>query len=168
MPGVFWFICAVEANASAPPVVAGSQPNFNRAVVNNLTNLRKTRHGIGDLLARPNSKAITNHVLCDGSAISRVGFPQLFAEIGTEWGAGDGSTTFNLPNLNEGTLPVPATVPTQTVSPGGTVSTGGAVTNPNEPGQTGGTSGGNVVSGGVPPKPRKIYNPNGPEEEEIL
>lgn len=35
---------------------------------------------------------------CDGSAVSRTMYPDLFAAIGTTWGAGDGSTTFNLPD----------------------------------------------------------------------
>jgi hypothetical protein len=36
---------------------------------------------------------------CDGSAVSRTTYADLFAAIGTTWGAGDGSTTFNLPDL---------------------------------------------------------------------
>ena len=40
-----------------------------------------------------------NFLACDGSAISRATFSDLFAVIGTTWGVGDGSTTFNLPNL---------------------------------------------------------------------
>lgn len=38
-------------------------------------------------------------LLCDGSAVSRTDYAALFAVIGTTYGAGDGSTTFNLPNL---------------------------------------------------------------------
>jgi microcystin-dependent protein len=38
-------------------------------------------------------------MLADGSAISRTIYPELFALIGTSFGAGDGSTTFNLPDL---------------------------------------------------------------------
>ena len=34
---------------------------------------------------------------CDGSAVSRSTYGNLFAAIGTTYGAGDGSTTFNLP-----------------------------------------------------------------------
>ena len=37
-------------------------------------------------------------LLCDGSAISRTDYAKLFSAIGTTWGTGDGSTTFNLPN----------------------------------------------------------------------
>lgn len=41
----------------------------------------------------------TGWLICDGSAISRATFPNLFAAIGTLYGAGDGSSTFNLPDL---------------------------------------------------------------------
>jgi len=39
------------------------------------------------------------YLICDGRAVSRAQYPALFAAIGTFWGAGDGSTTFNLPDL---------------------------------------------------------------------
>ena len=38
-------------------------------------------------------------LLCDGSAVSRTDYAELYAVIGDTYGAGDGSTTFNLPNL---------------------------------------------------------------------
>jgi microcystin-dependent protein len=36
---------------------------------------------------------------CDGSAVNRTTYSALFAVISTTWGAGDGSTTFNLPDM---------------------------------------------------------------------
>jgi len=39
------------------------------------------------------------YLACNGAAVSRVTYAQLFAVIGTAWGSGDGTTTFNLPNL---------------------------------------------------------------------
>ena len=39
------------------------------------------------------------YLKCDGSAVGRATYPELYAAIGTTYGAGDGSTTFNLPNL---------------------------------------------------------------------
>lgn len=39
------------------------------------------------------------YLICDGSAVSRTEYADLFAAIGTTFGAGDGSTTFALPNL---------------------------------------------------------------------
>lgn len=38
------------------------------------------------------------YLLCNGQAVSRTDYAELFAVIGTTWGAGDGSTTFNVPN----------------------------------------------------------------------
>ena len=43
-----------------------------------------------------------NYLLCDGSAVSRTDYADLFTVIGTTYGAGDGSTTFNLPLLTDG------------------------------------------------------------------
>jgi microcystin-dependent protein len=40
-------------------------------------------------------------LLCDGTAVSRSTFAALFAVIGTTYGVGDGSTTFNLPDLRQ-------------------------------------------------------------------
>lgn len=40
-------------------------------------------------------------LLCNGQAVSRTSYPRLFAAIGTTYGAGDGSTTFNVPDLRE-------------------------------------------------------------------
>lgn len=44
-------------------------------------------------------------LLCDGGALSRTLYAKLYGKIGTTYGAGDGSTTFNLPNYTGGTFP---------------------------------------------------------------
>lgn len=41
---------------------------------------------------------------CDGRAVSRTSYAALFLAIGTKWGAGDGTTTFNLPKMNGRTM----------------------------------------------------------------
>lgn len=43
--------------------------------------------------------APTGWLLCDGAAVSRATFADLFALIGTTYGAGNGSTTFNVPDM---------------------------------------------------------------------
>ena len=43
-------------------------------------------------------------LLCNGAAVSRTTYAELFAAIGTLYGAGDGKTTFNLPAMLEGTV----------------------------------------------------------------
>ena len=45
------------------------------------------------------SAAPAGFLLCNGAAVSRTTYADLFNAIGTAWGAGDGSTTFNLPDL---------------------------------------------------------------------
>lgn len=45
--------------------------------------------------------APTNWLLCDGSAVSRTTYSDLFGVIGTTYGAGNGSTTFNVPDLRQ-------------------------------------------------------------------
>lgn len=45
------------------------------------------------------SSAPLGYLLCDGSAVSRATYPSLFGVIGTTYGVGDGSTTFNLPDM---------------------------------------------------------------------
>jgi microcystin-dependent protein len=41
----------------------------------------------------------TGYLLCDGGAVSRATYSALFAVIGSAYGAGDGSTTFNVPDF---------------------------------------------------------------------
>lgn len=54
----------------------------------------------GTVLPFAGSKAPNDEwLLCDGSAVSRVGYATLFKVIGETYGSGDGSTTFNLPDL---------------------------------------------------------------------
>jgi len=42
-----------------------------------------------------------NHLRCDGTAVSRTTYSDLYGVIGTTFGVGDGSTTFNLPDLQD-------------------------------------------------------------------
>lgn len=52
----------------------------------------------GSLLMWPTAGAPSGFLQCNGSAVSRSTYSALFAIIGTTFGSGDGSTTFNLPN----------------------------------------------------------------------
>jgi microcystin-dependent protein len=52
----------------------------------------------GTVLDFAGSTAPTGWLLCYGQAVSRTDYAPLFAAIGTTYGAGDGSTTFNLPD----------------------------------------------------------------------
>lgn len=54
---------------------------------------------IGIIVPFGGSVAPKSWLLCDGSAVSRTTYAELFEVIGTTYGEGDGSTTFNIPNL---------------------------------------------------------------------
>lgn len=54
---------------------------------------------IGTVKAFAGKTIPTNWMIADGRALLRLGYPELYAAIGTAYGVGDGSTTFNLPDL---------------------------------------------------------------------
>lgn len=58
----------------------------------------------GTILAFGGVTAPRGFLICDGSAVSRTTYANLFAVIGTRYGAGNGSTTFNVPKLNDGSF----------------------------------------------------------------
>lgn len=60
---------------------------------------------VGVISPYSGSSAPTGFLLCDGTAVSRTTYADLFAVTSTTYGVGDGSTTFNLPNL-KGSVPV--------------------------------------------------------------
>lgn len=145
------FICTKTTADVVIPKFARTQEEYNRRVSGGFQAFAGGHTRAGDLLLRPTTNAVSNHLLCDGSTLNILQFPELYNAIGTAFG-GDGITTFQLPDYGSQALTVPGITVTQTVDPSGTVSTGGTVTTPTGPGQTGGSSGGNVVSGGREPK----------------
>lgn len=55
----------------------------------------------GEINFYAGTSAPSGYLLCDGTAISRTTYSTLFGIISTTYGAGDGSTTFNLPDLRQ-------------------------------------------------------------------
>jgi len=76
-------------------------PNFSTTVSTALAALVPS----GTVSQTARATAPTGYLLCDGSAISRTTYSSLFDAIGTAYGVGDNSTTFNIPNL-KGRVPV--------------------------------------------------------------
>lgn len=60
------------------------------------TNLRNP---VGTIIEHTSLTPPTGYLYCDGTAISRTTYAALFGVVGTTYGTGDGSTTFNLPDL---------------------------------------------------------------------
>ena len=59
---------------------------------------------VGTILPWTAATAPTGFLKCDGSAVSRATYAALFEVVGTTYGVGDGSTTFNLPDLTSRTM----------------------------------------------------------------
>ena len=80
--GYFWgkVKSAISAQISAKGVKAGCFFWFTGAVAN----------------------IPSGYLVCNGQAVSRTAYADLFAVIGTKYGSGDGTTTFNLPDLSDG------------------------------------------------------------------
>ena len=64
-----------------------------------LSTITYGRGEVGEIKPFAGSTIPTGWLLCDGSAVSRTIYSELFTVIGTTYGTGDGSTTFNLPDL---------------------------------------------------------------------
>lgn len=82
--------------------VDNQAPALSAANLNQLqTNIENVIMPIGAGCDYYGSNLPTNFLWADGTAISRTDYSELFAIIGTIYGAGDGSTTFNLPDKRE-------------------------------------------------------------------
>lgn len=72
--------------------------NDNMDIIDNSYNYNSLP--IGAVICYAGSSALDGFLECDGRAVSRTTWASLFAKIGTTYGAGDGSTTFNLPDYS--------------------------------------------------------------------
>jgi microcystin-dependent protein len=90
-----------QVNLAAGDIFAGNVVNV---VYSSLTGLFHTTIippavPVGTVTQFAGTAAPTGYLFTAGSAISRTTYARLFAVIGTTYGAGDGSTTFNLPDM---------------------------------------------------------------------
>ena len=78
--------------------VSGSFTSLADNDLDNLTQEGKNKFApVGSIQIAPLS-SLTGYLLCNGQAVSRTTYSALFSAIGTNFGAGDGSTTFNVPD----------------------------------------------------------------------
>ena len=92
-------------------VALNTNPNvaeINKVTDNNMNEIKNavnTNTPVGSISLFAGKTAPNGWLICDGSAVSRTTYANLFSVIGTTYGTGDGSTTFNIPNL-KGRVPV--------------------------------------------------------------
>ena len=70
-------------------------------LVNLINNSSGSKGIIGEIITYFGDTAPEGTLICDGSEVSREAYSELFRVIGTREGAGDGTTTFNLPDLRD-------------------------------------------------------------------
>lgn len=83
---------AAEASKTA---AAGSAT----AAANSATAAANSVNPVGTIIFYAKSTVPTGYLKANGAAVSRTSYAALFAVLGTAFGAGDGSATFNLPDL---------------------------------------------------------------------
>ena len=101
----------VDGKADIEVAATYAEPSVNCGVLSPATNIitppgsaqtfeaRGVKTGTVQLYA--GASIPTGYLLCNGAAVSRNTYADLFAAIGTIYGAGDGSTTFNLPDFRD-------------------------------------------------------------------
>ena len=93
----------------------------------NLQDITK-RSEVGTIKPWGKATAPDGYLLCDGSAVSRTTYAELFGVIGTTYGTGDGSSTFNVPDL-AGKFPQGKSGTTNLATTGGANTVSVSVTN---------------------------------------
>lgn len=63
------------------------------------TTVSSTGVPVGTIIFTGRTSAPSGYLICNGSAISRSTYSALYSAIGTSYGSGNGSSTFNIPNL---------------------------------------------------------------------
>jgi microcystin-dependent protein len=121
-----WYLeCTANGITGSDALIIPSPLNVGDTVTDGAVvwTIRKIGSGdgfaVGDIIMIAGNNTIRDGWLeCDGRAVSRTMFPDLFDAIGTTYGAGDGSTTFNLPNYSDGKFPEGSTVAGTVKQPG--------------------------------------------------
>ena len=161
---LFAFIATKTTYSNVVPRGPMSQQKFNRSVANAFSGNQGRPTHVGEIVFFPlgapassDALQMPNVILCDGSEVAKVSFPELAAYLGDSQGTPSNAANFVLPDVRN--FVFTSTVPVQVVDSGGTVTTGQDSSSPEGAGQAGGTQGGNPVSGGRP------QNISGDEQE---
>lgn len=89
----------IQANDSTDPKAPTDSAYWTK--IPTLADFDEISFKTGDIKIHTTSTVPNGWLLCNGAGISRTTFSALFAEIGSTYGDGDGSTTFNIPDLRD-------------------------------------------------------------------
>lgn len=108
--GLTWFESKLGINTSAPIEELHVEGNvYISGTIQNAALQAALDNSVGSNMSVPSGTIITSassnvsigYIPTDGTAVSRTTYSNLFNAIGVNFGAGDGSTTFNVPNLTD-------------------------------------------------------------------
>jgi microcystin-dependent protein len=88
---------ALSGSLDAP--TDGQANAQGQALAHRTAYLNKRMNPIGEVIMYAGSTAPYGYLVCNGAAVSRSTYAALFALCGTSFGQGNGTTTFNLPDL---------------------------------------------------------------------
>lgn len=103
--GVLWIESPVQTGGATARVSLTSSNPSNKSQVSLQAERVFGVFAVGMIMPFAGTIAPEDWLMCGGQAVSRVTYSSLFDVIGTAYGAGDGSTTFNVPDLR-GRVPV--------------------------------------------------------------
>ena len=92
------FYMSLEDNTNVDPTTDGDTSHWEK-VMGGSAQVTAATVPTGTILDFGGGTAPDGYLECNGAAVSRATYATLFAAIGIVWGSGDGSTTFNVPDL---------------------------------------------------------------------
>jgi len=87
-----------NALLSGDVVTKNQVDSMSSRVGSNVVSIINALQPVGDIKASAQSANHGNWLLCDGQEVERESYPELYNLIGTKFGAGNGVTTFNVPD----------------------------------------------------------------------
>ena len=90
------YFCIKNNGGTASKVEPGTNNNVWQPL---LSFIQSQYPQVGNVVYRASTNIPRNMVICNGQALSRSQYAELFEDIGTTYGKGNGSTTFNVPDL---------------------------------------------------------------------
>lgn len=92
------YLCIQENGASSPKIPTNTS---YWSKIPTLSDFDEIGFNTGDIKIQTTAIIPSGWLLCNGARVSRSTFSNLFTKIGTTYGTGDGSTTFNIPDLRD-------------------------------------------------------------------
>ena len=141
MTQALWIIRTAGAAEPRVPFWEGPESIFRREMADAIAALNAAPFFVPGLIIKwGGGNAPSGWLVCDGTALRRDSYPALFLAIGTRFGAGDGSTTFNIPTQAQCDTPVTQATPPQVITGGSVEPPAPVAPQPGIPGPTGGNS----------------------------